>query len=594
MLAPKLRFKEFNDEWNYKLFNEIFEFIQNNSFSRDMLNYSENSKIYNIHYGDILTKYGEIIDFNIISNIIPKINNDLSLSKFEDKSYLKNGDIIIADTAEDLTVGKSCEVVNLHCKALAGLHTIPCRPKFKFASQYLGEYINSTSYHSQLIPYITGIKVSSISKTSIIKTKIYFPTVKEQEKISELFSLLNKKIELQQRKIEVLKMYKKGLERKVFNTLSKSTNNKIITEIADTFIGLVTTMTEHYVENGVRLIRNSDIKENQFIFNDDIFLDENFANKNCNRKHIIGDIVTVHTGDVGTSSIIDEKLALTKNYIFMCSPKFRTQTNRLKRVIMQSIEFIIEEMKMSDFEIIGNEVEFKNGAKYEPIRIKSDSGKDIEIIGKIDRIDLAKNVEGQYVRIIDYKSSIKDINLNEVVAGLQIQLLTYLDATCKVEDMLPAGVLYFNLIDATVKAKKPMSEEEIKEELKKQFKMKGLILADVNVVKMMDKTLEKGWSKTIPAYIDKEGNLSKSMSNAVSKEQFEKLQKYTKKIIKDISNEILSGNIELKPYYKVKDKKTPCEYCDYKSICQFNKGFCGNDYNYIYNLDKNVVLDKLK
>ena len=217
MLAPKLRFKEFNDEWDYKLFNEIFEFIKNNSFSRDMLNYDENSKIYNIHYGDILTKYGEIIDFNIISNIIPKINNDISLSKFEDKSYLKNGDIIIADTAEDLTVGKSCEVINLHCKALAGLHTIPCRPKFKFASQYLGEYINSTSYHSQLIPYITGIKVSSISKTSIIKTKIYFPTVKEQEKISELFSLLNKKIELQQRKIEVLKMYKRGLSNKLFN-----------------------------------------------------------------------------------------------------------------------------------------------------------------------------------------------------------------------------------------------------------------------------------------------------------------------------------------------------------------------------------------
>ena len=217
MLAPKLRFKEFNDEWDYKLFNQIFEFIQNNSFSRDMLNYDENSKIYNIHYGDILTKYGEIIDFNIISNIVPKINNDVSLSKFENKSYLKNGDIIIADTAEDLTVGKSCEVVNLHCKALAGLHTIPCRPKFKFASQYLGEYINSTSYHSQLIPYVTGIKVSSISKTSIIKTKIYFPTIKEQEKISELFSLLNKKIELQQKKIEVLKMYKRGLMQKIFD-----------------------------------------------------------------------------------------------------------------------------------------------------------------------------------------------------------------------------------------------------------------------------------------------------------------------------------------------------------------------------------------
>ena len=289
------------------------------------------------------------------------------------------------------------------------------------------------------------------------------------------------------------------------------------------------------------------------------------------------------------SNILEEKLLLSKNYIFMSSPKFRVQTNRLKRVIMQSIKFIIEEMKMSDFEIIGNEVEFKNGAKYEPIKIKSDSGKDIEIIGKIDRIDLAKNAQGQYVRIIDYKSSIKDINLNEVVAGLQIQLLTYLDATCKVEDMLPAGVLYFNLIDATVKAKKRMTEEEIKEELKKQFKM----LADINVVKMMDKTLEKGNSTIIPAYIDKEGNLSKTKSNAISKEQFEKLQEYTKKIIKDISNEILSGNIELKPYYKVRNKKTPCEYCSYKSICQFNKGFCGNDYNYIYNRDKNIVLNNL-
>jgi len=235
VLVPKLRFKEFNDEWNCKLFSEIFEFIQNNSFSRDMLNYSENSKIYNIHYGDILTKYGEIIDFNMISNIVPKINNDISLLKFEDKSYLKDGDIIISDTAEDLTVGKACEITNLYYKALAGLHTIPCRPKFKFASQYLGVYINSPSYHSQLIPFVTGIKVSSISKNNIIKTIMYFPSVKEQEKISELFSLLNKKIELQQRKIEVLKMYKRGLIHKIFDNNKNISNQYKISECINIF-----------------------------------------------------------------------------------------------------------------------------------------------------------------------------------------------------------------------------------------------------------------------------------------------------------------------------------------------------------------------
>ena len=217
MLVPKLRFKEYNDEWKCKLFDQVFEFIQNNSFSRDVLNYSETSKIYNIHYGDILTKYGEVIDFNLVSNTIPRINNNISLLKFEEKSYLKDGDVIISDTAEDLTVGKACEIVNLRSKALAGLHTIPCRPKLKFASYYLGEYINSNSYHSQLIPYITGIKVSSISKSNIIKTKICFPSIQEQEKISRLLGLLNKKIKLQQRKIETLKMYKRGLINNIFN-----------------------------------------------------------------------------------------------------------------------------------------------------------------------------------------------------------------------------------------------------------------------------------------------------------------------------------------------------------------------------------------
>lgn len=292
-------------------------------------------------------------------------------------------------------------------------------------------------------------------------------------------------------------------------------------------------------------------------------------------------------------NIINEKLSLNKNYIFTSTPKFKVLTNRLIRVIIQSIKYIVEGLKNTDFEIIGNEVEFKDGAEYKPIKLELEDGNKVEITGKIDRIDLAKNGEGSYIRIIDYKSSVKNIDLNEVIAGLQIQLLTYLDATCKIEEMLPAGVLYFNLIDPIVKASKSISDEEIENEIKKRFKMQGLILADVNVVKMMDKKLEKGSSNLVPAYIDKDGNLSKSKSNVVTKEQFEILQKYIQKTIKEISKEILSGNISITPYYNAKNKKTPCEYCDYKAICGFNKGFCNNKYNYISNLDKNVILDMI-
>ena len=122
--------------------------------------------------------------------------------------------------------------------------------------------------------------------------------------------------------------------------------------------------------------------------------------------------------------------------------------------------------------------------------------------------------------------------------------------------------------------------------------MKGLILADVNVVRMMDKTLEKGASKIVPAYIDKEESVTNTRSSTVTKEQFDNLQQYTKKIIKEIAKEILSGSIDIKPSYNSKKKKSPCEYCEYKSICNFDN--TKNDYNYVPNMKKEEVLEKIK
>lgn len=292
--------------------------------------------------------------------------------------------------------------------------------------------------------------------------------------------------------------------------------------------------------------------------------------------------------------IINEKLHLNRNYIFSSTPKYKVLAQRLKRVITKSMWYIIESLKYSNFDVLGNEIEFKEGKKYPPINVLLDNGKEVKITGKIDRIDIAKLNGKNYIRIIDYKSSTKNIDLNEVYEGLQIQLLTYLDASCQKENFDPAGVLYFNLIDPVIKASKNMTEEEIEKEIRKKFKMQGLILADAEVVKSMDKELEAGASTRIPAYLDKEGNLSSSRSNAVTKTQFEYLQKYMNKIIKQISEEILSGNISLKPYYNLRNKQTPCQYCEYKTVCNFNRSGCKNEYRYIGNYDKEFLLEKIK
>lgn len=280
--------------------------------------------------------------------------------------------------------------------------------------------------------------------------------------------------------------------------------------------------------------------------------------------------------------IVEEKLKLNKNYIFSSTAKFRTLTYRLTRVLLKAMKYIVQSIQKSDFEILGHEIEFGKVGGYPAIEVKLDDGKKVEITGKIDRVDVLKTSDGQYVRIIDYKSSTKDIDLDEVVAGLQIQLLTYMDAVTKIEDFMPAGALYFNLIEPVIKADRTTTKEDIEEQIRKQFKMKGIVLSDINIIRKMDKELDKGASNIIPVYIDSKDNISTQKSSCATQEEFEKLQEYTLKTIKEIAKEIFEGIIDIKPYYK--NKKTGCDYCNYKAICQFNSN--NNKYNYIRHFEE--------
>lgn len=236
----------------------------------------------------------------------------------------------------------------------------------------------------------------------------------------------------------------------------------------------------------------------------------------------------------------------------------------------------------------------RSGKDYPPIEITLENGKKLELEGKIDRADFAKTEEGRYLRIIDYKSSVKNLDLNEIEYGVQLQLFTYLDAMCKQEDFLPAGVLYFSLIDPIIKSDGRMEAEEMEAEIRKRFKMQGFVLADWKVVKMMDQTLESGSSSKIPVYLDKSGEISESRSNCLTKDEFGILQKHIEKTIRKIGKEMTSGKITPKPYYQLKDKRTPCKFCPYHSICQVDYGQGQISYQYIANQKKEAVLKRMK
>lgn len=216
MGEPKLRFKADDGsdfpKWEEKMFWDVFANLTNNTLSRECLN-AESGQARNIHYGDVLVKYGAVVD--VQRDGAPFVNPDVECKRWD---CLKDGDVVIADTAEDETVGKAVEISNAGSDIVySGLHTIACRPKEEFAPGYLGNYINSMSYHDQLRPYMQGIKVTSVSKTNIGLTHLLVPTLPEQRKIADFLSAVDAVIAAQQAEVDAWEQRKKGVMQKLFS-----------------------------------------------------------------------------------------------------------------------------------------------------------------------------------------------------------------------------------------------------------------------------------------------------------------------------------------------------------------------------------------
>ena len=212
--VPEIRFKGFTEAWEQRKLGEVLISLQNNTLSRADLS-SEEGIAKNIHYGDILVKFGEVIDVKTES--LPMISDETVIAKYK-SSFLQNGDVIVADTAEDETVGKCTEIAGLSDEiVISGLHTIPYRPLQKYAPGYLGYYMNSASFHNQLLPLMQGIKVTSISKTALQNTDILYPkSATEQAAIGTYFRNLDNFITLHQRELEKLKNIKKSCLENMF------------------------------------------------------------------------------------------------------------------------------------------------------------------------------------------------------------------------------------------------------------------------------------------------------------------------------------------------------------------------------------------
>lgn len=534
----------------------------------------------------------------------PSVNKNEGFINDEERIYLKEKGIELAKTTKEQIYDENFNIYKAFSVAEEKL----------FLSYSASDNDGKGLRKSVLINKIKKIFPNLKEESDIVQTKTYISS----KDITFDLLLLNLRKYLDEEEIdtvwlEVYKIYSEDEEYKeklykgiqglyysnIGENITKENLDKLYGDVLKTSISKLESYKRcpfsYYLKYGLKLSDRTELKLEKLDTGtlmhdiiDDFF--ELLKEKNISIKEIEDENV-----EKIIEEILNNKLQLKQNYIFNSIPKYVVLTKRLKKVIVRAVKYIINTLKYSDFKVLGTEIEFGENKQYEPIQIKLENGKKVELIGKIDRIDIAENKEGRYIRIIDYKSSVKNIDLNEVVAGIQIQLLTYLDAVSKKEDADLAGILYFNLIEPVIKSKnKHLTEEQLEQEIRNNFKMNGLILGNIDVVKMMDNNLTTGNSNIIPAYIDKEGNLSKNKPSIIEKEDFKVLQNKVEKIIKQISEEIMTGEIAQKPIYMHKNKRTACEFCKYKAICGFDSKMCNNNYNYIPNLSKNEVLNKLK
>ncbi|WP_017754537.1 helicase-exonuclease AddAB subunit AddB [Calidifontibacillus oryziterrae] len=295
--------------------------------------------------------------------------------------------------------------------------------------------------------------------------------------------------------------------------------------------------------------------------------------------------------------VVEQLAPNIQKEILLSSNRFHYIKRKLQQVVGRASIVLSEHAKISGFAPIGLELAFGANGPLPPLRFKLPNGCSMEVVGRIDRVDKSDTENGTYLRIIDYKSSKKALNLAEVYYGLSLQMLTYLDVVVSNsknwigKDAIPAGVLYFHVHNPMVNKSSLPPFEQIEQDILKQFKMKGLLVADKESIQLMDKSLESGYSDIIPIGMKKDGELYSS-SSVASREDFTHLRDYVRHKIKGIGTEITNGVIDIAPY-KLKDR-TPCTFCSYQSICQFDRSLQENKYNLLKPEKADVILEKIR
>ncbi len=298
--------------------------------------------------------------------------------------------------------------------------------------------------------------------------------------------------------------------------------------------------------------------------------------------------------------VVQELAPRLQNEILRSSARYRHIEQVLTRVLRRSAMMLREHASRSEFRSIHREVAFglAPGCSDEDgdlpgLRLQLENGRRVELVGRIDRVDVAKAGDVSYLRVIDYKSSRRTLRLSDVYHGLALQLLVYLAVVAEHAEKLadgaicPAGALYFPASDPVVRVARPVDDDALEKERKRLLKMAGLIIGDADVVRLMDSKSDGG-SDIVPAGITKDGKVARGAgSSVIDHERYALLHRFLLAKIRELASRIVAGEVAARPYRRGRSRA--CRWCSFRPICGFDILLPGNEYRAVTSI-KNGAL----
>lgn len=273
-------------------------------------------------------------------------------------------------------------------------------------------------------------------------------------------------------------------------------------------------------------------------------------------------------------AVVERLAPKLQGEILLSTKRYGYIKHKLKQIVGRASVILGEQSRRGSFEPVGLELDFGPDSSLPPLTFELPNGCVMEIVGRIDRVDMSEGEEGVLLRVIDYKSSQTDLKLHEVYYGLSLQMLTYLDVLLSSAESwlgrpaLPAGTLYFHVHNPLIQSSNGLGEEEAHSEMLKRFKMKGLLLADREVIAHMDGQLEKGYSDILPVAVKSDGSFY-STASVATLEQWQGLLSSVRHKVVDIGTRITDGEVQIAPYKIAAE--TACAYCQFKPVCRFDE-----------------------